>query len=82
MTPYDWANGGSVDVFPPGEYGFTYKELMLLHRMGMEFKNKIMLNCFREKKCKQGFTTGIWYYNVLRLTVRMYISGLMDSKSE
>ena len=27
----------------------------------MEFKDKIMLNCFREVKCKQGFTTGIWY---------------------
>ena len=23
MTPYDWANGGSVDVFLDGEYGFT-----------------------------------------------------------
>ena len=43
MTPYDWANGGSVDVFSPGEYGFTYKELMPLQGMGMEFKNKIML---------------------------------------
>ena len=30
MTPYDCANGGSVDIFSPGEYGFSYKELMLL----------------------------------------------------
>ena len=29
MVPYDWANGGSVDVFSPGEFGFTYRELML-----------------------------------------------------
>ena len=26
--------------------------------MGMEFKDKIMLYCFREVKWKQGFTTG------------------------
>ena len=30
MTPYDRANGGSVDIFSHGVYGFTYKELMLL----------------------------------------------------
>ena len=30
--------------------------------MGIEFKDKIMLYCFGEVKCKQGFTTGIWYY--------------------
>ena len=28
----------------------------------MEFKDKIMLYCFREVKYKQGFTTGIGYY--------------------
>ena len=31
---------------------------MLFYGMGMEFKDKIMLQCFREVKCKQGFTTG------------------------
>ena len=33
----------------------------------MESKDKIMLQCFREVKCEQGFTTGIQYkgYNVL-----------------
>ena len=30
MAPYDWANGGYVDVFSHGDYGFTYRELMLL----------------------------------------------------
>ena len=30
--------------------------------MGIEFKDKIMLYCFREVKYKQGFTTEIWYY--------------------
>ena len=23
MAPYDWANGGFVDIFLDGEYGFT-----------------------------------------------------------
>ena len=32
---------------------------MLFQGMGMEFKVKIMLYCFREMKCKQGFATGI-----------------------
>ena len=30
--------------------------------MGIEFKDKIMLYCFREVKYKQGFTIEIWYY--------------------
>ena len=52
--------------------------------MGMEFKDKIMLYCFREMKCKQGFTTGTWYYlyNSLGVTVNMCISGLMVSELE
>ena len=28
---------------------------MLFYGMGIEFKDKIMLYCFREVKCKQGF---------------------------
>ena len=35
------------------EYGFTYRELMLFWGMGMEFKDKMMLGCFREVKDKQ-----------------------------
>ena len=40
-----------------------------------------MLYCFREVKCRQGFTTGTWYYlyNYLGVTINMCISGLMDS---
>ena len=47
--------------------------------MGMEFKEKIMLYCFGEVKCKQNFTTEIWYYlyNALGSIVSMCISGLM-----
>ena len=33
--------------------------------MGMEFKDKMMLHCFRKVKGKQGFTTGIWYITCL-----------------
>ena len=52
--------------------------------MGMEFKDKIMLYCFGKVKCKQGFTTGIWYYlyNTLGLLVCLFIIGLMVSESE
>ena len=32
---------------------------MLFQGMDMEFKDKSMLHCFGEVKCKQGFTTGI-----------------------
>ena len=35
--------------------------LVLFCEMGMGFKDKIMLHCFREVKCQQGFTTEIWY---------------------
>ena len=40
-----------------------------------------MLYCFREVKCRQGFTTGTWYYlyNYLGVTINMCISGLMVS---
>ena len=48
-----------LTFFTPGEHGFTYRELMLFKEMSMEFKDKSMLYCFREVKCKQGFTTGI-----------------------
>ena len=54
MAPYKWANDGYVDVFFHVEYDFTYKELMLFYGVAMEFKD-----CFREVKCKQGFTTRI-----------------------
>ena len=60
MAPCDWANGGSVNVFYGG-YGFTYGELMLFYGMGVELKDKIMLSCFREVKCTQGFATRMLY---------------------
>ena len=52
--------------------------------MGLKFKNKITLHCFREVKCKQGFTTGTFYYlyNSLGVNIYMCISGVMVSESE
>ena len=51
--------------------------------MGMKFKDKIMLYCSREVKCKQGFTAGTLYYlyNGISVTVNMSISCLLVSKS-
>ena len=43
-----------------GDCGFTHGELILFQGIGMEFKAKNMLCCFREVKCKQGFATRIW----------------------
>ena len=43
-------------------YGFSSMgELVLFYEMGMEFKDKITLNCFREVKCQQGVALGIRY---------------------
>ena len=38
-----------------------YGNMLLCSGMGMEFKDKVMLHCFREMGCQQGFTAGIWY---------------------
>ena len=59
MGPYNWANGSSIHVFSPCEYGFTYRKLMLFWEMGMEFKDKIVLYCFKKVKYKQSFITGV-----------------------
>ena len=57
---------------------------MLFWGLRMEFKDKIMLYCFMKVKCRQGFTTEIWYYllKALGLADSMCISGLMVSESE
>ena len=34
MPPYDWTNGGSVDVFGGGEYGFSNVEVGAILRSG------------------------------------------------
>ena len=50
----------------------------------MEFKDKIMLHCFRELKCQQGFTPEIRYqvYNVLGQHEQTCFSGRMVIKSD
>ena len=50
----------------------------------MESKDKIMLNCIREVKYKQGFTEGTWYYvyNSLGVTLSTCSSGIMVSTSK
>ena len=58
FDPYDWANGGFVDVFL-WQVWFHLWGVMLFQRMGMDFKDKIVLYCSREVKYKQGFTTKI-----------------------
>ena len=51
-TPlYDWANGGSVDVFEGMvSIALVPWELMLFWGMVEALKGKIMSNCFREVK--------------------------------
>ena len=34
--------------------------------MGMAFKETIMLDCFREVKCQQGFTAGIIFFGAFK----------------
>ena len=46
----------------------------------MEFKDKILLHCFREVKCQQDFTTEVIYY--LDYSSWTQTDGLMDSMSK
>ena len=48
-----------------------YGELVLFWGMNMEFKDKIIIRCFPEMRCQQGFTTEIGYcaFNLLGYTV-------------
>ena len=68
MSPYDWANSGTVDVFLHGKYGFnSMGEWCYSREWVLDVQGQNMLHCFREVKCQQGFTAGILYlvYNVL-----------------
>ena len=63
VLPYDWANGGSADVFP-GMVSMvlvTWK-LVLFYGMGVEFEGKIMSNYSRVVKWQQSVTTGSEYF--------------------
>ena len=50
-----------LTFFLHGEWFYFYGRILLFYGVGMEFKGKIMLHCFREVKCQQGFTPGISY---------------------
>ena len=49
MVSYDWANGGSVDVFfRHGMVSCLWGELVLFQGMRMKFKDKVVLQGCRE----------------------------------
>ena len=61
MLPYDWVNGGSIDVFwGDGEYGFSTMGVcdILGNGCGIQGQNYVAL-LSRGMKQQQGFTTGI-----------------------
>ena len=57
-----------LTFFSHAEYSFTYRVLMLSWGIGMEFKDKMILHCFREARGKQVFTKRI-LYNILALNI-------------
>ena len=42
MPPYDWANGGSVDVLGDGEYGFSTAGEQKIHYIRIEKQAHIL----------------------------------------
>ena len=83
MVPYDWANDGSVAVFfRHGMVSGLLGELVLFQGMGMKFKDKIMLQGFKEGYCEYGLATGIlcWVYHILGKSYLTCLSGLMGCK--
>ena len=78
--------GGSVAVFDMVNMVLLIGSWCYSRKWVWKVKDKIMLYCFGEVICKQGFATGIWYYLynalALGLIVSMCISGLMVSESE
>ena len=60
MPPYDWANGGTTNVFS-GMVGIVWVpwELMLFYGMGVEFKGKIV-ELLQGSKMKAGCHYSNW----------------------
>ena len=71
MAPYDWANGGSVDIFLHIMSMILLKGSWCYSREWLWNLSAKLLYFFREVKSKQCFTTGVWYqvYKVLGLTI-------------
>ena len=59
----DWADGGYVDVsFTCDECGFrSLKSWSCSEGRVWDLVTKSMLDYFREKRCQQGDTLGVWY---------------------
>ena len=57
MSPFHWANGGSVNVFL--SMISVLWENAAVFGNGYGIQGQSMLHCFREMGCQQGFTTGI-----------------------
>ena len=84
MVSYGWANDGSVGVLVRhGMVSGLWGKLVLLQKIGMKFKDKIMLQSCREGYCECGPATGIlcWVYDVLGESYLACVSGLMGSKA-
>ena len=85
MVSYDYANGGSVDVFfRHGMVSSLQGELVLFQGMCMKFKNKIVLQGCRERYCEYGPTTGTlcWVYDVLGELYVTRLNDLMGRKAD
>ena len=58
----DWVNGGYVDVlFKCGECGFRSLGSWSYSKEWVKLGTKSMWHCYREIKCQQGDTPGIYY---------------------
>ena len=56
-----WENSEVVqsEIWERNEVGIWERGRVVSREGGMEFKDKIVLHCSSEAKCKQGFTAGI-----------------------
>ena len=72
------------DKFTYGEYGFSFIGSWLYSTIGEGFKNKIVLHSFREVKCNQTYTLGIFHevYKISGLPKLMTVSSLAVSLEE
>ena len=83
MFSYDWANGGSVDIFfRHGMVSGLWGKLVLFQGMGIKLKDKIVLQGCKERYCEYGpcYRSLCWIY-ILDESYLTRLSGLMDSKA-
>ena len=70
--------------FTYSECGFSLIGSSLYSTLGKGFKNKIVLHSFREVKCNQAYTPGIFQrvYKILGLPILMTVNSLVVSFEE